>query len=709
MKQLMQDLKSGRTYVADVPAPTPAAGQVLVRVRASAVSAGTERALVDFAKSGLIGKARRRPDLARQVLRKARRDGVFMTWRMAQDRLEQPLPLGYSCAGVVEALGEGVEDFAVGDGVACAGSGYANHAEFAAVPENLCARLPAGTAWDEAALTTLGAISLQGFRLSDAKLGESVAVVGLGLLGQLAARLAKAAGCRVFGVDLDEARLETARAAGVEAAARSDAERAGTAFTAGRGFDAVLIAADGATNDPIELSTALARERGVIVAVGNVLLGVQRDAFYRKELTLKVSRSYGPGRYDPVYEEGGLDYPYGHVRWTERRNLEEFVRLLAAGALNLGPVITHRLPIAEGAEAYALISNGNRSALGVVLEYPAASSPATRVAVDGNRAARRGEGVGVLGAGAFATTVMLPAIRDSGASLRGVASLSGMRAKAAAERFGFAFASSKAEEVLGDAGAETVVILTRHNRHAEQACAALAAGKNVFVEKPLCLNLEELDRIEAARRAGGGILAVGFNRRFAPMTEALKAGFAGASGPKAVQIRVNAGALPQGHWAADPAQGGRLLGEGCHFIDWANYIVGAAPVSADARSLGRKPGEQDWMLRLLYADGSAADILYTSEGDSALGKERYEAHGGGVSAVLEDFRRLSVCRDGKESSFRDWLAADKGHARQWKAFFAAVKTGGAAPVAWEEIARTMRAAFAAQESLRRGAPVELCR
>lgn len=706
MKQLLQDLKDGRTYLAEVPAPTPTEGQVLVRVRTSAVSAGTERTLVDFAKSGLLGKARRRPDLVRQVLRKARRDGVLATWKMAQGRLEAPMALGYSCAGVVEAIGDGVEDFAVGDRVACAGAGYANHADFAAVPQNLCARLPDGTPWDEAALTTLGAIALQGFRLSGAKLGECVAVIGLGLLGQLTARLAKAAGCRVFGVDLDEARLKVARAAGVTAAIRAEAERAGAVFTDGRGFDAVLIAADGATNDPIELAAELARERGVVVAVGNVLLGVPRNVFYHKELTLKVSRSYGPGRYDPAYEEGGLDYPYGYVRWTEQRNMAEFVRLLASGVLGVKPIITHRLPISSGAEAYALISGGDRSALGVILEYPEGASATTRVDLKAGTMARPGSGVSVLGAGAFATGVMLPAIKASGAALRGVASPSGTRAQSAAERFKFAFAASKEEEVLGDAGTSTVVILTRHDLHAAQVCAALTAGKNVFVEKPLCLSSEELALVETSRRRAKGILAVGFNRRFAPLTGALRDAFSG-TGPKAIQIRVNAGALPPGHWSADPAQGGRLLGEGCHFIHWANYVVGSVPVTVDARALGRKAGEQDWMLRLVYADGSAADILYTSEGDAALGKERYEVHAGGVSAVLEDFRSLTVCKGGKERKTGGWASADKGHAAQWNAFYAAVRAGGAAPVPWDEIAGATRAALAARESLRLGASVKI--
>ena len=440
------------------------------------------------------------------------------------------------------------------------------------------------------------------------------------------------------------------------------------------------------------------------MAVGNVLLGVPRNVFYHKELTLTVSRSYGPGRYDPAYEEGGLDYPYGYVRWTEQRNMAEFVRLLSGG-LDVGPIITHRLPISSGTEAYELISGGDRSALGVILQYPEGAAAAARVDLKTEHAPPSGGGVGVLGAGAFANGVMLPAIKESGAALRGIASPSGMRAKSAAERFGFAFAASKAEEVFGDAETATVAILTRHDLHAGQVCAALAAGKNVFVEKPLCLSYEELTRIDDFRRGAKGLLAVGFNRRFAPMTAALKEAFQGVPGPKAVQIRVNAGALPPGHWAADPAQGGRLVGEGCHFIHWANFVVGEAPITADTRALSRKTGEQDWMLRLVYADGSVADILYTSEGDAALGKERYEVHGGGVSAVLEDFRALTVCKDGKERKTGGWASADKGHAAQWNSFYAAVRAGGSAPVPWEEISAATRAALAARESLRAGAPV----
>ena len=709
MKQLLQNLKSGETYLADVPVPEARDGQVLVRVRASVVSAGTERMLVDFAKSGLLGKARRRPDLVRQALRKARRDGLLTVWEAAQGRLEQPLALGYSCAGVVEAVGACVEEFAVGDRVACAGAGYANHAEFVVVPANLCAKMPkALESYDEAAFSTLGAIALQGFRLSEAKLGETVAVIGLGLLGQLAGRIAHAAGCRTFGVDLDDRRLAAAKVGGFEAAVlRVGAEESAGVFTDGRGFDAVLICADSASNDPVELAGAVARDRGTVVAVGNVGLAVPRNIYYRKELALRVSRSYGPGRYDAAYEEGGIDYPYAYVRWTEKRNIEEFLRLAASGAVKTAPLITHRLPIDRAVEAYGIISNGQAEAsLGVVLTYGEAAS-AKRVAAHAPENAAPGNGgVGVIGAGQFATGVMLPIIKRSGASLRGIASASGTKAKAAADRFGFAFAAAKTEEVLTDDGTSAVVILTRHSEHAAQVCAALASGKNVFVEKPLCLDREELSRVGSAARAAKKILAVGFNRRFAPFTRELKAAL--PQGPKAVQIRVNAGSLPSDHWLLDPAEGGRLLGEGCHFVDWANFTVGAPPETAHARAIGTQAGEQDWSLRLTYGDGSVADILYVSTGDGGAGKERYEVHAGGTSAILEDYRRLTIWCGGGKTQRRAWLKADKGHKAHWTAFWSAVRAGSPAPVALDEILASMRATLAARESLRSGRAERVC-
>lgn len=706
MKQLLQSVKTGEVSLAEVPVPSAAPGRVLVRVRASAVSVGTERRISDFAQKGLLSKARSRPDLVRQALAKLKKDGPLALWESISERLEQPIPVGYSCAGIVVESGEGVVGFTAGDRVACAGVGYANHAEFVAVPDNLCVRLPDPVSFEDAAFTAIAACALHGLRLGRPQLGESVAVIGLGLLGQFSVQLAKASGLCVLAVDLDEERLELARRLGAERAVpRAGAEAAAAAFTRGRGADIVLIAADTESNDPVELAGAVAKDRGVVISIGTVGMTVPRPVYFRKELEFKVSRSYGPGRYDPLYEEGGVDYPYGFVRWTEGRNMEEVVRLMANGALRLEPMLTHRLSLADWSKVQPLIQgkSGERC-LGVVLGYGADAPLAKKVVLDGAPASPGKLRAGVLGAGAFASAVMLPILRRSGAELRGIAGASGARAAAAARRFGFAFAASEAAEVLADKDATAVLILTRHNLHAEQTSAALAAGKHVFVEKPLCMSLEELESIERAKSgAPGKLVAVGFNRRFAPFTRAIQEHFHEAAGPKLVSIRVNAGRLPEGHWILDPAEGGgRLIGEGCHFIDWANAVIGETPESADCRPLGRAPGEQDWTLRLAYPGGSLAEIVYLSDGAGALGKERYEVHGGGRSAVLEDFRSLRLYSSGASRAKRSWLRSDKGHAALWQAFCAAVESGGPVPIPWDAIQGTMRAVFAARKSLGSG-------
>lgn len=705
MKQLFQDVRTGEVTLRDVPAPAAAPGRVVVQARASAVSVGTERRISEFAQSSLLGKACARPDLVRQVLAKLKRDGPLALWDSVQERMSQPLPLGYSCAGVVVEAGEGVS-IPAGAKVACAGVGYACHAEFVSVPENLCAVLPGeGPAFEEASFSAIASCALHGFRLADLKLGESAAVIGLGLLGQFACQFAKAAGCRVFALDPDpDRRGLAAKLWADQAVPREGAEEAAAAFTGGRGFDAVLIAADTTSNDPVELAGAIARDRGAVVSIGTVGMTLPRAAYFRKELSFKVSRSYGPGRYDPLYEEGGLDYPVGFVRWTERRNLEEILRLMSLGSVRCAPMITHRYPLEEAQKAYRLImEKGGEPFLGVALSYGDAPSVEKRVDIPKSaEPLRSGLSLGVLGAGTFATAVMLPLIKRSGTRLRGIACPSGTKAQAAAERYGFAFASSDEKAVLEDKEAAAVAIFTRHRLHARQVLAALAAGKHVFVEKPLCLEPADLDAIGEARSKAGLVLSVGFNRRFAPYTLALKEHFAGLSGPLSLSIRINAGTLPPGHWILDPAEGGgRLLGEGCHFIDWAGAIVGSAPSVVDCRPIGRKAGEQDWSLRLSYPDGSVADILYVSDGADGAGKERFEVHGGGRSAVLEDFRILRLHAFGTKT-LRAWLRSDKGHAAQWRAFCGAVEKGGPSPVPWKEILGTMRAVFSARRSLQSG-------
>lgn len=713
MKQLLQNLRSGETIVADVPIPVPQYGEVLVKTAASLVSAGTERTLVSFAGKNLVGKARSRPDLVRQVLDKARREGLLMTVEAAINRLDQPMPLGYSSAGMVVGLGEGVEGIRVGQRVACGGGNYAVHAEYAAVPRILVTPIPDRVTYESAAFTTLGAIAMHGFRLSGAQLGERVAVIGLGLLGLLMVEIARAAGCRVLGIDLNPDRVLLAKKAGAEAVLRNQAEEESQAFTSGRGCDAVLICADAKSDDPIELAGVIARDRAKVVAVGAVGLTIPRKIYYEKELSLVNSRSYGPGRYDPGYEEGGRDYPIGYVRWTEGRNMEAFVDLLAEEQVDVRPLITHRFPIEQAPEAYELITGKrNEPFLGVLLQYPEDKSAEidrrrVEVRLPAKEPAGAGLRAGVLGAGGFATAVLLPALkRTPGAELVGIASASGLSAAHAAQKFGFRYAASSEAELLNDPDVNTIFVLTRHNLHARQVCSALTQGKHVFCEKPLALNREELEEIEDALEAGyGGLLAVGFNRRFAPLAQRLKSFFADCPEPLAVHYRVNAGYIPSNHWVHDPLQGGgRIIGEGCHFVDFLVHLTGSLPVSVSALGipdLGRYR-EDNTVLSFEFADGSIGVISYLANGDKAFPKERVEVFGGGRAAVLDDYRRLELVYRGRRETVKSRLRQDKGHAAELMAFASAVSGGGQPPIPYDQIFAVHRAVYAAVEALRSG-------
>lgn len=720
MKQLLQNLRTGETLVADVPAPTPQAGEALVRTAASLVSAGTERMVVEFAEKSLLGKARSRPDLVRQVVDKARREGLLTTLEAAFGRLDQPMPLGYSSAGTVVALGEGVEGLQVGQRVACAGGNYAVHAEYACVPRILLTPLPDRVDFEAAAFTTLGAIALHGFRLAEVQLGERVAVIGLGLLGLMAVQIAQAAGCQVFGVDLQPDRVALARRLGAEAVHNEQAAQAALSFTQGRGCDAVLICADTASDEPVTLAGAIARDRARVVAVGAVGLHLPRKVYFEKELTFLNSRSYGPGRYDPSYEESGRDYPIGYVRWTEGRNLEAIVELLASGRMDVQPLITHRFPIEQAPVAYELITGKRQEPfLGVLLTYPEAATietPQSAPRYDtvsapqpaGPSLPDRKPGplrLGVLGAGNFATAVMLPAIRKTAqVELVGIASASGMSAQHAASRFGIRYAASDENQIIQDQTVEAVAILTRHHLHARQALAALRAGKHVFCEKPLALNIAELDEIQSAlREAPGRILTVGFNRRFAPLAVQLKTFLDGRNEPLAAYYRVNAGYIPLNHWTHDVEQGGgRIIGEGCHFIDFLTYLVGAPPVEVVARGLpdGGRYREDNITLSFTFPDGSLGTVSYLANGDKAFPKERVEVFSGGRVGVLDDYRSIEMVANGKRRVERSRLRQDKGHQDEWGAFAAAVQSGGPPPIPYEQLFGVMRATFAAVEALR---------
>jgi predicted dehydrogenase/threonine dehydrogenase-like Zn-dependent dehydrogenase len=715
MKQLLQNMKTGKTTIEEVPVPTPRSGQALVRVAASLVSAGTERMLVEFAEKSLVGKARSRPDLVKQVLDKMRREGVLVALGATFNRLDQPMPLGYSSAGTIVALGQDMNGFKVGQRVACAGGGYAVHAEFNLVPRNLLTPLPDVVDFESAAFTTLAAIALHGFRLAGPQVGESVAVIGMGLLGLLTGQIAVAAGCRVLGIDVDPQRVTLAGSLGLAAVVRDQAVGAAQAFTASRGFDRVIICADTPSNDPVELAAVIARDRASVVATGAVGLTFPRKSYYEKELSFINSRSYGPGRYDNSYEENGQDYPIGFVRWTEGRNFEAVVDLLASGRLKIASMISHRFPIEKASDAYEVITGKAKTPfLGVLLTYPVGSLTSSQVVRFDVQIPKSAGPVrlGVLGAGLFANATLLPAIQKlPEVELIGIASAGGLHARHSAQKFGFAYAASNDDEILNDPNINTVAILTRHDLHAGLVTRALQAGKHVFVEKPLAVNLDQLSEVsENLLSATQSLLAVGFNRRFAPLAQHLvsfifpggKAAVAEGRHPALyMHYRINAGYIPPNHWTHDPAQGGgRIIGEGCHFVDFLTFLAGAAPVSVTAVALpdqGRYC-EDNVSMTYSFPDGSIGVVDYLANGDKSFGKERLEVFCGGRIAVLDDFRSLQMVYDGHQKMVKS--AQDKGWKDEWVAFATAIRTGGQPPIPYEQLVGVTKATFAAMQSLR---------
>ena len=644
MKQLLQSLKDGTTTVAEIPAPRCGAGQLLVQTSVSLVSAGTERMLVAFGKGTLIQKARSQPDKVKQVLEKARTDGVAATIAAVRSKLDQPLALGYCNVGrVIEAR---VAGFEPGDRVVSNGK----HAEIVVVPRNLCARIPENVSDEAASFTVLAAIGLQGIRLAQPTLGECVVVTGLGLIGLLTVQMLRAQGCRVLGIDLDPERLELARAFGaqtVNPAAGEDVLARTAAFSRGAGVDAVIITASTTSNEPVAQAARMCRKRGRIVLVGVVGLALNRADFYEKELSFQVSCSYGPGRYDAAYEDGGQDYPIGFVRWTEQRNFEAVLDLMSAGSLNVDLLITHRFAIEDGQNAMALLTSEEKS-LGILLTYPLLSTnsaPVRRVAL--GAAPSKGKGVvGFLGAGNYAGRVLIPAFNTAGAHLHTIVSGGGVSAVHFGKKFGFAAAATDIAAVLDNPEIDTVVIATRHDAHASQVLAALRAGKHVFCEKPLSLTLEDLSQIEAeiALRPNQHLM-VGFNRRFAPQVVKMRALLAPLDLPKNVIITVNAGDIPADHWTQDAAiGGGRIIGEACHFIDLARHLVGHPIIRHYSVTLGRHPAlavhDDKMSLTLEFADGSVATIHYLANGDKGFPKERVEVFAGGRVLQLDNFIKL---------------------------------------------------------------------
>lgn len=712
MKQVLQDLRGGETSVADVPVPAVRAGHLLIRTHASLVSPGTERMLLEFGQANFLDKARQQPDKVRQVLDKMRTDGIGPTLAAVQAKLDRPIPLGYCNVGTVVEVGPGALGFAVGERVVSNGP----HAEYVCVPANLCARVPAGVADEAASFTVLGAIALEGIRLVAPTLGEAVVVTGLGLIGLLTVQLLRANGCRVLGVDFDAERAALARAFGAETcvpAVGEDLLAAAAAFSGGGGVDAVIITAATKSSEPVHQAATMCRKRGRIVLVGVTGLELSRADFYEKELSFQVSCSYGPGRYDPAYEEHGQDYPFGFVRWTAQRNFEAVLDLMAGARLEVVSLVTLRCPIAGAGEAYAALANSNP--LAIVLGYPqpavaAAVGPAGRVVMLPAAApAGAGPGISVIGTGNYASQVLIPALVAIPARRRLLVSAGGVSAVHAARKHGFAAAATDVAAVLDDVATQAVVIATRHDSHARLLAAALARRKHVFVEKPLAVTRAQLAEVEAAVAAAvadgfAPLIMVGFNRRFAPQVVQLKALLAAVPEPKAFAMTVNAGAIPPEHWTQDEAAGGgRIIGEGCHFVDLLRFLAGAPIVRTHAVRLGAAPGvvvrEDKSIVTLEFADGSIGTVQYFANGHRAFPKERLEVFCGGRVVQLDNFRRLTGYGWPGFKRLNLWRQ-DKGNAACMAAFVAAVAAGGAAPIPFAELVEVTRATFDAVEAMR---------
>ncbi len=702
MKQILQNLRTGTTEVADVPVPAARRGHLLVATTNTLISAGTERMLVDFGKAGWIEKARQQPDKVRMVLDKIMTDGLAPTLEAVFAKLDQPLPLGYCNVGVVAEVGAGVTGFAKGERVVSNGK----HAEAVCVPVNLCARVPECVADEEAAFAVAGAIALQGIRLVQPTLGEAVVVTGLGLIGLLAVQLLRAHGCRVLGIDFDRSKLALCRQLGAEVVdlgAGQDPVAAAMQFSRGRGVDAVLVTAATSSNEPIHQAALMSRKRGRIVLVGVAGLELSRADFYEKELSFQVSCSYGPGRYDPSYEEQGNDYPVGFVRWTEQRNLEAVLDMMADRRLDVRPFISHRFDIGDAPAAYALMG-GSEPSLGILLRYPGIDiTPAARTIIQpqasppGSSAlASARPGISFIGAGNYATARLIPAFKEAGARLRSVASNAGVSGTHAARKFGFEDATTDVGRVLADPDTAGVVISTRHDSHAQLVLEAVRAGKHAFVEKPLCLRHEEVDQIEAAFRelAGRGqpapVLMVGFNRRFAPHVQRIRALLAGTSGPKAFVMTVNAGAIPASHWTQDAeAGGGRIIGEACHFIDLLRCLAGS-PIAGTCLTRMATATADTVSIGLSFADGSMGTVHYLANGSKSFPKERLEVFCEGRVLQLDNFRRLRGFGWPGFGKMNLWRQ-DKGQAACARAFVESVAMPAQAPIPLAELLEVARA------------------
>lgn len=714
MKQILQNLENGDTVLEEVPCPRVKAGHLLIRTTTSLVSAGTEKMLVDFGKANLIDKARQQPDKVKMVIDKISTDGLMPTIEAVRSKMAQPLPLGYCNVGEVIEVGAGVENYKIGDRVASNGK----HAEVVCVPTNLCAKIPDSVDDEAASFTVIGAIALQGIRLVQPTLGEAVVVTGLGLVGLVTVQLLLANGCRVLGLDYDPAKLKIARELGAETVDLSNGEdpiAAAQAFSRGRGVDAVIIAASTKSNDPMHQAATMCRKRGRVVLVGVTGLELSRADFFEKEISFQVSCSYGPGRYDSSYEEGGQDYPVGFVRWTERRNFEAVLDMLDSNNMDVHSLISHRFALHETEEAYKLVSDGGQS-LGILLQYPDAQekslnelSNKTVKLVESNQAnASSKVNVGFIGSGNYATQVLIPAFKKTGAHMVSVASSAGVSGVHAGKKNDFDETTTDTDGLINNSAINTVVITTRHDSHARFVCDLLKAGKNVFVEKPLALKLDELQEIEAAykdawNRGDNPLLMVGFNRRFSPQMQKIKSLLDRTKEPKSFIMTVNAGAIPSDHWIQDKEIGGRrIIGEGCHFIDLLRFLAGAPISGYQAMMMGEAPGieirDDKVSITLSFEDGSFGTIHYLANGNKSFPKERLEIFCGGGILQLDNFRKLKGYSWPGFTKMNLW-SQDKGNQSCATEFVNAVREGKSSPISFEELMEVSRVSIEVSEFL----------
>ena len=714
MKQIAQNYKSGALSLLDVPVPNCQPGGVIVRTAYSVISAGTEMMKISESKRTLIGKARARPDQVKKVMTAVRQQGLLATFQKVMNRLDSYTPLGYSLSGVVVEVGEGVEGLRVGQTVACAGNQYALHAEFNWVPETMCVPVPAGVALDQVAFTTIGSIALQGFRQSDIRLGESACVIGLGLLGQILVRLLRGAGVRVVGIDIVADRCKAAEAAGATACAVPGTpeferfKRQVEELTGGHGLDCIFITAGGDDNAPVELAAELARDRARVVDIGKCKLDLPWNAYYEKELDVRFSRSYGPGRYDPLYEEAGIDYPIGYVRWTERRNMECIIEMLREGRLDLSSLISDVFPFESAVDVYERMNKGAISGFGILFKYPDTPQVVRRVAARPTSAKTADRvRIGVIGAGNYVSSMLLPQLaRRDDVALVEVVTNTALSAANAVKKFGFTRSSTDGAGLLGANDIDAVLIGTRHASHAALACAALRAGKAVFVEKPLAISRESLAEIVGTiEQTGNDRLMVGFNRRFSPLLNQMKSEWGKRVAPHVLHYRINAGPLEKGSWYLQSAtEGSRFVGEGGHFIDTASWWLDMDPMQVSGAAT---IGDQDNLSATLnYPDGSLATISYLTDGDPRVPKERIEIFGEGKAVCFDNFSQFEIWQQGQSSTKRS-RSLDKGQKAEIDAFVAAVKNGNPMPISLISILATTAATIAVQESVAANSPVAI--